>query len=258
MSPEQIRSKGVDGRSDLYSLGCMLFELVTGDVPYSGGNTLGLAYMHVHEEPPRASERAPKAGVPPALDAFLIRALAKEPGDRPRDAAAFRDELRAAASAEPVVAVARTNSKPLAKPETQPKAAKPARGADTKPRADKVKTQPRMRTPNALQRTLVGFTDLARRGFRRRKSLGERLRSRLRAWRGRSRSQKRLVSIAIVSLLAISLVGVGAYLATHPDKAREAAAPAIPATKPAPAIPATAKPAPPPTKPPRKRAGTRP
>jgi YVTN family beta-propeller protein len=93
VAPEQIRGDAIDGRADLYSLGCVLFECMTGETPYPRRSEVATIYAHLEEEPPRASERRP--GLPTALDAVLIRALAKDPARRWRSGA----ELATAASA---------------------------------------------------------------------------------------------------------------------------------------------------------------
>ncbi|MDJ0345499.1 ABC transporter substrate-binding protein [Streptomyces sp. H10-C2] len=91
MSPEQIEDREVDARSDLYAVGCMLTELLTGTVPFPGPTPLTVMYAHVHTTPQPPSAR--NAAVPPELDAVVISALSKNPALRPRSAAAMRDDL---------------------------------------------------------------------------------------------------------------------------------------------------------------------
>lgn len=79
MSPEQTKGLSLDGRSDLYSLGVVLFELVTGKVPFEG-DTATLLYKQVHEDPPSPSQIAIRAKGP--LEPILVKALAKNPNDR--------------------------------------------------------------------------------------------------------------------------------------------------------------------------------
>lgn len=88
MSPEQVLARQVDARSDLYAVGCMLTELLTGSVPFNGSTPLNVMYWHVHQAPSRPSERNP--AVPPGLDAIVLKTLAKSPDDRPQDAATLR------------------------------------------------------------------------------------------------------------------------------------------------------------------------
>src|SRR5689334_227778 len=80
MSPEQARGQPVDGRSDLYSLGIVLYEMLTGRVPYEADSTVGIIMKHIGEEIPRVSQVNPD--LPSALDIVMARALAKSPSDR--------------------------------------------------------------------------------------------------------------------------------------------------------------------------------
>ncbi len=98
LSPEQALGRGVDARSDLYSVGIMLFQLVTGRLPFDADSPLAIAYAHVQEEPVAPS--SVNRSLPPAVDALVARALKKNPNERFPSAAAMRDEcLRVAASA---------------------------------------------------------------------------------------------------------------------------------------------------------------
>jgi serine/threonine protein kinase len=99
LSPEQALGRGVDARSDLYSVGIMLFQLVTGRLPFDADSALAIAYAHVQEEPvaPSSINRA----LPPAVDALVARALKKNPNERFPNAESMRDEcLRVAASVQ--------------------------------------------------------------------------------------------------------------------------------------------------------------
>ena len=93
LAPERIAGEHADGRADLYSLGCVLFECVTGEVPFLRDSEVAAIYAHLEDEPPHCSERRP--GVPRALDAVVERALAKDPERRWQTGA----ELAAAAQA---------------------------------------------------------------------------------------------------------------------------------------------------------------
>ncbi|HZI96427.1 MAG TPA: Stk1 family PASTA domain-containing Ser/Thr kinase, partial [Actinomycetales bacterium] len=94
LSPEQARGETVDARSDLYSAGCLLYELLTGRPPFIGDSPVSVAYQHVREIPQPPSTHAPD--VSEALDRVVLKALAKDREDRYPDAGAFRDDLRAA------------------------------------------------------------------------------------------------------------------------------------------------------------------
>ncbi|MEU6080221.1 protein kinase [Streptomyces sp. NPDC047108] len=90
LSPEQALGRGVDARSDLYSVGIMLFELLTGRLPFDADSPLAIAYAHVQEEPPVPS--SVNRAIPPAVDALVARALKKNPNERFPTAEAMRDE----------------------------------------------------------------------------------------------------------------------------------------------------------------------
>ncbi|OIJ69544.1 protein kinase domain-containing protein [Streptomyces mangrovisoli] len=97
LSPEQALGRGVDARSDLYSVGIMLFQLVTGRLPFDADSPLAIAYAHVQEEPVAPS--SVNRSLPPAVDALVARALKKNPNERFPTAESMRDEcLRVAAS----------------------------------------------------------------------------------------------------------------------------------------------------------------
>ncbi|MFJ3584570.1 protein kinase [Streptomyces sp. NPDC090127] len=90
LSPEQALGRAVDARSDLYSVGIMLFQLLTGRLPFDADSPLAIAYAHVQEEPvaPSSINRS----VSPAMDALVARALKKNPNERFPSASAMQDE----------------------------------------------------------------------------------------------------------------------------------------------------------------------
>ncbi|HEY8372258.1 MAG TPA: Stk1 family PASTA domain-containing Ser/Thr kinase [Pseudonocardiaceae bacterium] len=91
LSPEQARGETVDARSDVYAVGCVLFELLTGEPPFTGDSPVAVAYQHVREEP-----RAPSSvvsTVPPVLDAVVLKAMSKNPANRYQSAAEMRADL---------------------------------------------------------------------------------------------------------------------------------------------------------------------
>ncbi|MDQ3991463.1 MAG: protein kinase, partial [Actinomycetota bacterium] len=94
LAPEQAQGHAVDGRADVYGLGAVLYELLTGEPPFRGDSPVSVAYKHVHEEPEPPSARRP--GLPLELDAIVLRALAKRPEARFPSAAAFHAALVAA------------------------------------------------------------------------------------------------------------------------------------------------------------------
>ena len=80
LAPEQIEGGPVDGRADVYSLGCLLYECLTGETPFSQDSRLAVAWAHLEEEPPSAS--AHNSELPGAVDAVIRKAMAKSPDDR--------------------------------------------------------------------------------------------------------------------------------------------------------------------------------
>jgi eukaryotic-like serine/threonine-protein kinase len=95
LSPEQARGAPVDQTSDLYSTGIVLFELLTGEVPFTGDSPVEIAMKHLSETPPAPSDLRPD--VPTDLDLVVVRALAKEPADRYQSAAAMDADLETVA-----------------------------------------------------------------------------------------------------------------------------------------------------------------
>ncbi|MCW2583365.1 MAG: pknB [Klenkia sp.] len=102
LSPEQARGEGVDARSDVYSAGCLLYELVTGAPPFTGDSPVAVAYQHVREDPRTPSSINPE--VPPELDAILLKAMSKNPANRYQSAAEMRADLLRAVAGQRVEA----------------------------------------------------------------------------------------------------------------------------------------------------------
>jgi beta-lactam-binding protein with PASTA domain/predicted Ser/Thr protein kinase len=91
LSPEQARGEAVDARSDVYSLGCVLYEILTGEPPFTGDSPVAVAYQHVREDPVPPSQR--HEGISADLDAVVLKALAKNPDNRYQTAAEMRADL---------------------------------------------------------------------------------------------------------------------------------------------------------------------
>ncbi len=102
LSPEQARGETVDARSDVYSTGVLLYELLTGLPPFRGDSPVAVTYQHVREDPQPPSRLDPD--IPPDVDAIVLKALAKNPGNRYQGAGEFREDLTRAAMGQPVMA----------------------------------------------------------------------------------------------------------------------------------------------------------
>lgn len=103
LSPEQARGQEVGVTSDLYSAGVVLYEMVTGRIPFDGENPVAIALKHVHEAPVRPNEINPK--VTPALQTIILKAMAKNPESRYQSAAEMRNDIMRLMEGMPIVAV---------------------------------------------------------------------------------------------------------------------------------------------------------
>jgi len=104
MAPEQATGGKVDARADLYSLGCVLFQMLVGRRPFSGDDAVSLAYQHVHSTPPRVDSLVPT--VPVELGALVAGLMAKDPDDRPASA----EEVQRALGSVPTEPIATTTT----------------------------------------------------------------------------------------------------------------------------------------------------
>jgi beta-lactam-binding protein with PASTA domain/tRNA A-37 threonylcarbamoyl transferase component Bud32 len=102
LSPEQARGERVDARSDLYSTGCLMYELLTGRPPFTGDSPVAIAYQHVRENPIPPSRLDPS--LPPWADSIVLKAMAKSANDRYQSAAEMQADIQRAASGMQVAA----------------------------------------------------------------------------------------------------------------------------------------------------------
>ncbi len=129
-APEQISGRPVDGRCDVYSLACVVFEMLTGAPPFRREDDMALLWAHQYDPPPVLTELRPD--LPPAVDPVFARALAKTPDDRYETCQGFVAALRAAG---------RTGQPPPPKPSAVPRS-RPPRQADTTPDGSAESTPP--------------------------------------------------------------------------------------------------------------------
>ncbi|HEX4257971.1 MAG TPA: Stk1 family PASTA domain-containing Ser/Thr kinase, partial [Streptosporangiaceae bacterium] len=108
LSPEQARGERVDARSDLYSTGCLMYELLTGRPPFTGDSPVAIAYQHVRENPVPPTVVDPD--IPAWADAIVLKAMAKDPADRYQSAGEMRMDVQRAQNGMALAAPTRQDS----------------------------------------------------------------------------------------------------------------------------------------------------
>jgi len=137
LSPEQARGETVDSRSDVYSTGCLLYELLTGRPPFVGDSPVSVAYQHVREPVTPPSELDHE--LTPAIDAIVLKSLAKRVEDRYQSAAAMRADIERFLAGQPVAVApapqpTSTAVVPPVRDETEKKTVRPSSGDDHRAR----------------------------------------------------------------------------------------------------------------------------
>lgn len=213
--PEQISRGRCDQRSDVYSVGVVLFELLTGHAPFAGDSAMAIAYQHVHGRVPAPSARMP--GIPAELDEIVVRATSTDPVFRPADADEFLAQLRRirAALRLPVVPIPpRRRAAPASPAPTTPAARTAAHAADSKT-SDVVAELPTDRVGIEARRhdtAVAGPLELAAGGAdaTRGDSTGRPSRNGRTATARQRRRRSTLVVTLIILLLGL-VAGVGAW-----------------------------------------------
>ena len=113
MSPEQGLGHELDGRSDLYSVGIILYRMLTGDVPFNAANPMGVLYHHIHSPVKPPSEACPEAAIGPQVDALVLKALAKDRDERFASAEEFIAALEAVDDPTGTLAEPKRSQRPL-------------------------------------------------------------------------------------------------------------------------------------------------
>lgn len=149
LSPEQARGETVDFRSDLYSVGCVLFELLTGRPPFVGDSPVAVAYQHVREEPPAPTTLVPE--ITPALESVLTKALSKDRDERFQTGKEFLTALRAAHYDG--IAVSEDESTTVIPPAVMPADTEPTRAMGAISAKDDSIFEPREELPEQYEMT---------------------------------------------------------------------------------------------------------
>jgi serine/threonine protein kinase len=125
MAPEQATGSALDERSDVYAVGVILYQMTTGHLPFDGANSMEVLTRHVNEPPVPPRQRQPDAPISEAMERLILRALAKDPANRPQTAEQFREELLAVP--EQARAAARAATPPRSHTPVSAPAAPPSR-----------------------------------------------------------------------------------------------------------------------------------
>ncbi len=129
MSPEQAQGHELDGRSDLYAVGSLLYAMLTGAPPFDDPDAVVVMAQHIRKRPKSPREKVPSAPIPPGLDRVVMKALAKAPGDRYPNAGAFLQALNAASPAVRAFASASRFTRAVDRAWRQPKVRRVGFGA---------------------------------------------------------------------------------------------------------------------------------
>ncbi|TAK20369.1 MAG: serine/threonine protein kinase [Myxococcaceae bacterium] len=152
MSPEQAQALPVDGRSDLYQCGVILYEMITGEIPFFANNAIGVIMQHISQPAPSARLRNPAC--PEVLDALIAKAMAKDPERRFSNARAMRQALKLVAP-DQVTPTANLGLQSTPKPLAAPRPAAASNVTETQPEASAAETPAPKPPPPAPRRRFV-------------------------------------------------------------------------------------------------------
>ncbi|MBW3088716.1 Stk1 family PASTA domain-containing Ser/Thr kinase [Bifidobacterium sp. 82T24] len=212
LSPEQARGENVDMRSDLYSAGCVLYEMLTGRPPFTGDSAVAIAYQHVSEVATPPSAIVP--GLPKMWDSICAKAMAKDRQNRYTTATEFRNDVIALMNGGTPAAAAFNPLTDLSNAKTQ--AMKPAVGPTAQPAAYEPGTGTKTEAFNPVTGTMTGTgtaTDAATRGGRRAAAA--------------AKAKKKKQIAAIVAVLAVVAIGLGLWFLLHGGATQTATVPTI-------------------------------
>jgi len=116
MAPEQIKGEAIDGRTDVYALGCMIYEMVTARLPFEAPTIMAMLSKHLIEAPVPPSQRRPDLALPPAIDQLVLAAMAKEPARRPATMELYGEMIASALAAFPPLDPNRSQQVSVARP----------------------------------------------------------------------------------------------------------------------------------------------
>ncbi|RBP99622.1 Stk1 family PASTA domain-containing Ser/Thr kinase [Bifidobacterium xylocopae] len=214
LSPEQARGENVDMRSDLYSAGCVLYEMLTGRPPFNGDSAVAIAYQHVSEVATPPSAIVP--GLPKMWDSICAKAMAKDRQNRYATAGLFKNDIMAFMNGGTPVAAAFNPLTDLANMKARKAAEEEAATAALPPAGDETAATQAMTPLGAGNPTLAGAAVQTAAQAKTRKAAAD-----------AKKRKKKIIISSIAAFLALVLVGLGAWGFLNRDKRDEATVPTI-------------------------------